>query len=496
MRRFFLNLLACGSALALLAGCASSDGLVPVGRLTDVGALHAEKSLAAAVHNDAAWPAADWWRQLGDPQLDALIDEALAGNPDVDAARARVRAAAAASEAQRAALGLQVAGAASIAGARLPGTVLPAPIGGHFGWMSYGYASFKWDPDLWGGQRAAWAAAVGQQQASAVDVQAARLMVSTAVARAYAQFGNAGRQQALATQELQRARQAQALTAERLKAGLGDQLALQRSDAEVALDERQLAGARQAVAAARIEVAVLLGQGPDRGLALTVPAVLTPARLALPPDLPAELLGRRPDLVAARWRVEAARSDIAAAKAKFLPNISLGALAGLAAKGSETLLSLPARFYEFGPALSLPIFDSGRLRANLAGRDAAYDAAVAHYNQTLVAALGQVADQTQALQGLAAQVAAQQQSLAAARAAERLAEQRYRAGVGSFLDALDVRRDLLQAEQGLAALQAQQLEHSIELVAALGGGYRAVESPRSQPLATAPAHKAQEARHE
>ncbi len=475
MHRFFSGVLA-GGLLLVLAGCASPDGLAPAARLTDVTTLHAGQTLAAGGPGDAAWPTADWWHALGDPQLDALVAEALADNPDVDAAQARVRAAEAASGALGAALGPSIAGSAAISGAHLPGTVLPDPIGGHFGWLRYGYASFKWDPDLWGGKRAAWEAAVGQALASEVDMHATRLALSTSVARAYAQFGYAWRQQTLASDQLKRAQEARALTAERFDAGIGGRLALRRSEAEVAQDQRQLAAARQAADAARITLAVLLGKGPDRGLALTVPAALEPARLALPPDLPAELLGRRPDLVAARWRVEAANRDIDAAKAQFLPNISLGVLVGLAAKGAESLLSLPARFYEFGPAVSLPIFDSGRLRANLAGRDAAYDLTVATYNKVLVAALGQVADHTRALQGLAAQIAAQQQSLQAARDAWELAEQRYRAGVGSFLDALDVRRDLLQAEQALAALQAQQLDRSIELIAALGGGWRAVQA--------------------
>jgi NodT family efflux transporter outer membrane factor (OMF) lipoprotein len=199
--------------------------------------------------------------------------------------------------------------------------------------------------------------------------------------------------------------------------------------------------------------------------------------------LPLDLVGHRADLVAARWRVVAAGKDIKAAKTAFLPNISIGAMAGVISMGGGNPFTLPARFYQVGPSLSLPVFDGGRLRANLAGKDAQYDLAVAQYNQTLVGALNQVADELSALQSLQAQIAAQHRAQDAAQQAWNLAEQRYKAGIGSYLEALSVRQQLLAAERGTAALEAQQVDLSVQLIQALGGGYlpQADATPPSTP---------------
>ena len=466
-----LQSLAAATALTLvLAGCASSGGLHPDGKLIDPSSLKAQRSLAREPLTPAAWPARNWWSGLGDPQLGALIDEALAGNPGLAVADARARGAQAqagyADAARKPELGL----GASVAGAKPPSGLLGD--NAHFAWAKFGYLSFNWGLDLWGGQRAAWEAAVGQARAAEVEARAARIELSGNVARAYAQLGYAFTQHDLAQAELDRARKARGLTAQRVAAGLDSQLQLKQGDAEVASAEQQVAVAQRAIDAARSSLAVLLGKGPDRGLDIARPQPLAPDAVAVPSNLSIDLLGHRADLVAARWRVEAAGHDIAAAKTDFLPNVKLGAMAGLLSMGGSNLLRASSLFYQVGPSLSLPIFDGGRLRANLAGKDAQYDLAVAQYNQTLVGALNEVADDLSAQQSLATQVDAQQRALDAARQAWQLAEQRYRAGVGSYLEALTVRQQLLLAEQGMAALKAQQVDLSVQLIQALGGGYR------------------------
>lgn len=459
------------TALTLaLAGCASSGGLHPNGTLTDPSTLDSAHSLAGVTDPSAAWPRTDWWSGLGDPQLDALIKEALLNNPGLAVADARARAAQAEAGVADAARKPTLNVGASIAGARFPdGT----PVGnGHFGLAEFGYGSFKWGLDLWGGKRAAWQAALGASRASEIDARAARIELSGNVARAYAQLGYAFAQEDLAAGELKRAQQSRTLTAQRVTAGIDNQIALKQSDGEVATAEQDVALARRAVDAARSSLSVLLGKGPDRGSEIARPSLLTPAELAVPEDLPVELIGHRADLVAARWRVEAASKSIKAAKTSFLPDISIGALAGVLQLGGGNPFTLPHRFYEAGPSLSLPIFDGGRLRANLAGKDAQYDLAVAQYNQTLVGAVNEVADDVSALQSLHQQIAAQQRAQAAAQQAWDLALQRYKAGIGSYLEALSVRQQLLVANRGMAALQAQQVDRSVQLIQALGGGYR------------------------
>jgi NodT family efflux transporter outer membrane factor (OMF) lipoprotein len=477
-----LHFFAAATALTLaLSACVSSGGLHPQGTLTAADTLQARRSLADLDSSPAAWPAADWWTGLGDAQLSALIAEALHDNPDLAAVDARARAAQAQAGLADAARLPSVSAGASVAGARLPETVLPS--GGHFLASKYAYARFNWGLDLWGGKRDAWQAAVGAARAAEVATHAARSELSGNVARAYAQLGYAFVSQDLATAELTRARAARELTRQRFAAGIDNRIQLKQSDAEVASAQQNMALAMRTVMAARSALSVLLGKGPDRGLQIQRPHLLAQAPLTVPANLPLGLLGHRADLVAARWRVEAASEDIQATRTEFLPNITLGALVGVIARGGDNPLTLPARFYQFGPSLRLPIFDGGRLRAELAGKDAAYDMAAAQYNQTLVAALNQVADEFSALQSLDAQIAAQQRARDAASAAWDLARQRYQAGIGSYLEALSVRQQLLAAERGSAALAAQRVDMSLQLIQALGGGYqpRADHAPPTTP---------------
>lgn len=467
-----LHLLAAATALTLaLAGCASSGGLHPDGTPTDPSSLQAGRSLADV--SPAAWPAGDWWSGLGDPQLDALIAEALKNNPNLAVADARAREAQAVAGTADAARKPTLNAGASVSGARIPTTIMPEDSGGgHFAVAKYAYASFKWGLDLWGGKRAAWQAALGSARAAEIETRAARIELSGNVARAYAQLGYAFNQQDLSQAELERARKARELTRQRVAAGIDNKIQLKQGDAEVASAEQQLALASRAIDASRSALAVLLGKGPDRGLDIARPQTLQPTELAVPANLPVELIGHRADLVAARWRVEAAGKDIKAAKAEFLPDISIGAMAGLITMGGgNNLFELPARFYQVGPSISLPIFDGGRLRANLAGKDAQYDLAVAQYNQTLVGAVNQVADDLSALRSLQQQIDAQQRAQDAASEAWQLAQQRYKAGVGSYLEALSVRQQLLTAERGSASLKAQQVDLSVQLIQALGGGF-------------------------
>ncbi len=476
-----LHFLAAATALTLaLAGCVSSGGLHPDGTPTDPASLKADRSVAGFNLSPAAWPSTDWWTGLGDPRLDALIAEALQDNPGLGVADARARAAQAEAGIADAARGPSVNGGAAVAGARPPAALLGNKA--HFAMAKYGYASFKWDLDLWGGKRAAWEAAVGQARAAEVDARAARIELSGNVARAYAQLGYAFTQQDLAAGELKRADQSRELTRQRVAAGIDNQIQLRQSDAEVASAEQDTALAKRAVNAARSSLSVLLGKGPDRGLEIARPQLLQPTALAVPTNLPLELLGHRADLVAARWRVEAAAKDIKVAKTEFLPNISIGAMAGVISMGGGNPFSLAGRFYQFGPSLSLPIFDGGKLRANLSGKDAQYDLAVAQYNQTLVGALNQVTDDLSALQSVREQLTAQQRAQDAAQQAWQLALQRYQAGIGSYLEALVVRQQLLAANRGMAALQAQQVDLSVQLIQALGGGFQPqAEAPTPSP---------------
>ena len=185
-------------------------------------------------------------------------------------------------------------------------------------------------------------------------------------------------------------------------------------------------------------------------------------------------------MIAARWRVEAASKGIDSAKTGFYPNLNLSAMVGLAALSSGDLFQGDSRFYQVAPAISLPVFDGGRLRANLAGVDADYDLAVAQYNKTLVGALGEVSDDLSQLRSLAQQIEVQRQARDIAKSNYDLAMRRYGEGIGNYLDALSVEQQLLVTERQLASLDVQQIDTSVRLVQALGGGFQPEQTPLAQ----------------
>lgn len=458
--------------IVLLAACASTRGLKPDGHALDASSLQTQRSLAGVAVTPAAWPAGNWWQGFGDTQLDALVQQALAGNPDLAIADARVRKAIAAAGLADSARKPSLNGMAGAAGAKIPSTLFPSPMGGHFGITQYGILDFKWGLDLFGGKRAAYAAAVGSARAAQIEAHAARLMLAANVVGAYSALADAYIQRHLAQQELQRAQTFGKLTAQRVKAGIDSKFQSSQIDAETADTRSQLEAAQRTVRSAGIALVVLTGHGPDRALDIVRPKPLPEDKLALPSSLPAELLGRRPDLVAARWRVEAAARNIKSARAAFLPDVNITALAGLVAGPGASLLQASASLYSVAPALSLPVFEGGKLRANLAGKDADYDLAVAQYNKIVVDAINEVADDVDNLRTLDSRLARETQAQESAREAYALAMQRYRGGVGNYLEALSVRQQLIGAERRLAALRMQRATAAVQLIESLGGGFQ------------------------
>lgn len=484
-------LLACLALVGLLlTGCASTHGIAPENRMQDADQLGTTRALGQMKMSDAAFPKLDWWRAFGDPQLDALIAEALSDNPSLDAADARARQAIAQAGLADAARKPTLGASAQETGVQIPETLAPAPIGGKFQASTVLMLNFKYAPDLWGGKRAQYEAAVGQARAAQVDAQAARLTLSSNIARAYIALSQAHAARDVARQEQQRATDLSALSQQRVDAGIDNQLSLRQAESGIASAQQQAQAAQQQIDALHNALAALLGKGPDRGLDITPPQLLTAPAPTIPDVLPSALLGHRADVVAARWRVEAASRGIDASKAAFKPSVNLNVLVGLASSGLSDLFSSKALLGFGGPAISLPIFDGGGLRSNLAKSDAGYDLAVAGYNQTLVEALHEVTDALQAAQSLDQQLASATQASDAASAALKLAQTRYKAGLGTQLDVLVARAPLLQLEQQRAALQARRFDASVDLDRALGGGLEltapATDSSKPDDLAKAP----------
>lgn len=456
----------------LAAGCASMNGLSTQSSMSGANTLAAQKSLADAAVSAAAWPATDWWRSFNDPQLDQLMNEALAGSPTLKVAAARTRKALAFADVSKAALSPQVNGSASSTRERFSERgLIPPPLGGTWSTVNELQVTLGWEIDFWGKNRAAYESAMGSARAAEVEAYAARLALSTNVAQAYVQLQRAYLQLDVAQANLKDREQIYTLTRDRNNAGIDSRLSVRQAEAALPATREQIVQLQETIQLSRNLIAALLGQGPDRGLAITRPPEDALAAVALPSSLPAELLGRRPDLVAQRWRVEAAQKDIASAKGEFYPNVNLAAFIGVQSLGGAGFLTAASRMMGAGPAVTLPIFDAGRLRGNLAGKNADYDVAVEQYNQTLADAMREVVDQLASFKSVDEQRVQQRQALAAAQEAYDLALLRYREGIGNYLEVLSAESPLLAQQSLDAELRSRQLALSINLIRALGGGF-------------------------
>lgn len=453
-----------------LAGCAAVPELAPKPMLASISSMSAEQVLGGG---RAAWPAADWWTGFGDAQLSQLIAEALAGSPDVALAAARVRAADALAQQAGAALLPSLTVDASVTANKQSYYQGPPPQFIPKGINDSGRiaGNFLFDLDLWGKNRAALAAATSDAQAAAVDAEQAKLMLSTSVASAYADLAAYYARRNVA-EEAVRVRAATAeLTARRVANGLDTRGEQRQAESRVPAARADVAALDEAIALTRNRIAALLGTGPDRGLAIARPQAVVPSA-GLPDRIALDLVGRRPDIVAARLRTEAAASRIKVARADFYPNLNLSAVGGLQTLNLDDLFRSGASFLNAGPALSLPIFRGGAISGAYRGARANYDEAVARYNGTLVTALREAADATTSLRALDIQLAEQRQALAAAEEAARIARIRYQGGLANQLSALQADDMMLAVRRAVADTEARRFALNIALIRALGGGFQ------------------------
>lgn len=456
----------------LLSACASVPDLGPAPNPVAPAALASDASFASA--QQGQWPVEGWWRGFGDPVLDTLIDEGLKGSPDIAIAAARVRAADALARQAGAALLPRVGAEGSVGGVQqsknlgIPPDFVPDGIQdtGHVA------ATFAFDLDLWGKNRAALAAATSDADAARVDAAQARLMLTTGIASAYADLANY--YAALdVTNEAVRIRAASAdLAAQRARAGIENQASQRQAESRAASARTDVLALEESIALTRNRLAELVGAGPDRGLAIGRPNLVMPPA-GLPPAAGIDLVGRRPDIVAARLRSEAAAKRIDVAHADFYPDVSLSALVGLQSLGLSNLFSAGSEYGNGGVAISLPIFEGGRIEGRYRGARADFDSAVASYDRTLIGALRDVADIVASRAATERQLAGRREALAAATDAAHLAGLRYRAGLSNQIVQLTAEDSMVALSRSVADLEARRLSLDIALIRALGGGYQA-----------------------
>ena len=456
-------------SIAMIGGCANYAGIYSNKQMAIPSSFATTRSLPA---ESGPWPSAEWAEKFGGAQLTALIDEALKGSPTLEMARARLAAAAAASEGATANTLPRVSAGASVERQRFTGNgLVPPPYAGSWQTENNALVSASYDLDLWGKNREALKSAVSTLRASEAETAEVELTLSIAIARDYNELARLYALHDIATRNVAQRQRVLRLTMVRVKMGLDTEVEQRAAEADVASAQVAVAEWNGDIRRVRYQLGALLGKGPDRGLAIARPQPGADKPARLPENLPADLVSRRPDIVAARWRVEATIHHIAIAKAEFFPDINLGAMVGLSSLGFSHFLSLSSRSADVGPAIHLPIFDGGALRAQLKGRYAAFNYAVANYNRTLLNALSQVAIRLSEIRAIDNQLQASVRAQDAIHEALQLALAQYKAGLTTQLTVLNAQHAALASDQQVVNLRLARRDRQIALVAALGGGY-------------------------
>jgi NodT family efflux transporter outer membrane factor (OMF) lipoprotein len=414
-------------------------------------------------------PALGWWRGLSDPALHQLIEQALAGNPGMQMAASRLARAQAGLVYAQAGDLPQVQARAEVDRQRFTEHgIVPPPLAG----ATYSTGTLQlegsWEFDLFGRHRDELNAAVGQQQAALADVQAARVLISSQVARAYVQLARLLGQREVAQRALAQRQSVLELTRQRVKAGIDTVVEQHLGEGALPDTRQQIEALDEQITLVRHQLAALTMQ-PMEALAALKPSLGT-LRLSAPPAaLPVNLLGQRADVVANLWRVQAAGALADASRTLFYPNLDIGAYVGLNAIGLDRLFKSGSFQAGVMPALDLPLFDGDRLRANLQGKLADQDAAIAAYNQSVIDAIRDAADQLSSARSIEQQRQQQAQALRSAEAAYEVAVQRYKAGLGPYLTVLNAESAVLAQRRLGVDLQGRALDVRISLARALGG---------------------------
>ncbi len=453
-----------------LAGCASPAGIAR----TAVPVSPQAVGLAGAVEPGAAESALPpaWWQAFGDAELNHLVERALAENPSLKVAQSRLARAQAASAGVDAQRGPQWNASAEAMRQRYTENgLVPAPLAGSTRDNGTVQLAVSWEIDFFGRHRAALDAALGAQRAAQADMQAARVLLATQVARGYVQLARLFEQREVSARALAQREEMLSLIRQRVQAGLDTNVELRQGEGALPQTRQQLEEIDEQISLARHALAVLTAQAPH-ALDGMSPRLRVVQAVPVPAHVPSDLLGRRADVSAARWRVEAAARDADVAKAQFYPNVNLAAFAGVSALGLDRLFDAGSAQYGAGPAIRLPIFDAARLRANLRGKTADVDAAVETYNAAVYGAVHEAADQIASLHSIERQQAEQRLAQDAAESAYDLATQRYKAGIGAYLTVLNAEAGVLAQRRSAADLKARALDGQVALIRALGGGYQ------------------------
>jgi len=468
-----------------LSGCA----LVP--KDSARAKLLAMPNLSQTLNGDAQaekivreWPHAQWWQKFHNVELNRLIETSLQNSPSLRSTTARLTQAEAVADFQAAEMLPSIGANFALHHRRFSETDFYGPSGGKTFTGAYlDPAVFRYHLDLWGKDKANLEAALGKERAQASELAMTRLMLSTTIARNYIRLCSVEEDIALTHALTLKAEEKLHLAQLRRQRGLTGQDPVYTSEQQLAATRQRETSVHNQAQLLRNRLAAMAGQGPDWGTSIRTTANDLAGHLPQPEAIALGLLAHRPDVAAALWQVEAAGQLIKVAKTNFYPDVNLVGFAGLRSLNLKDLfLSHGASVaYGMGPTLSLPIFEGGRLDAELKNQQATYDAAVESYNETLLAAVQQVADSVAEWRQTMEHDAAQERALQAAEAESKLAEKRYQAGLSSRDGVIDTDAALLKQRLASSEFQSAHLLAAVGLIEALGGGYENKTPTNIQP---------------
>jgi multidrug efflux system outer membrane protein len=453
-----------GAAL-LTSACASLHPPAPL-----KAELRESAPVVTSAEAPGSWPEAHWWKSYDDATLNTLVELAVGAGPSIAGADARIRAAEEDVRMAGAALGLTVNATASITRQRLSdnGMIPPEFLGFHWYDQSDLGVAVRYQFDWWGKQHAAMEGAIDRALAIAAERQIATLGLASAVSQAYFSWQADGRRVALQEQAVALRERLVSIATARQDAGLDNADATLEANRQLAAQREQLAMARGAQQLEVVNLAGLLGVDAS-ALPALAPRELPQVSSTLPADTGTNLLARRPDIQASRWRVEAALRDTDAARASYYPDISLRALAGLSSVDIGKLLESGSRAPQFGIALDLPLFDAGLRRARHGAAEAQLDIAIAAYDDAVVNAAREAGTAATLLAQAGQQRAAREQQLAAARSMTSAAAARLQGELSHAGPGLAAQLAELNEQQQLVSVNLAAVLADIQLKQALAG---------------------------
>lgn len=447
----------------LLSGCANYAGLHTC-----------SKPIHACTDNQSCyWIRCHWWEMFHDDQLNELIDIGLCDSPTIKIAQARLRLAQSITKEANAGLWPTITARGLADRERFTQNwLIPPGAAGRTLYQGYAGLKFDYDFDFWGMHREAFNAALSKTQSACFEIHSTRLILATAIATTYFQLQNNLLQLTIAKTLLKKRQTILSILQKRAEAGIEPAMPINMASNNVEAAKITLADLQEKTELARHQLNALLGKCPGD---LTINRELLkyrPEKFAIPTVIPTNLIARRPDIMALRWQIESATHSISSAKGAFYPNVNLFALAGFLSIGLENLFKASSKEASLGPAISLPIFDAGRLRANLQEKYADYDLMVEEYNQAIVNALCETANQLSALKMASQQQKAQNTSLKIKQQNYALIYNQYQNGISDYLSTLQTEEMVLEQRIIQTETQTHYLQTIIATIKALGGGYQ------------------------